>query len=144
MKTKVGGSAIIWIFALIMAVVYFTLPSSSEVAGVRKQEKTVEENQREYTLYFPKGNDFQTKTAFMEENLEGLEMLRTAVQENADLLSEMQLEKEKVELLNLYQDGNIIYLSFNVAISSSSQAAIQKTIATLGIEQEVRILGNGE
>lgn len=145
MKLKVGGSVIIWIFAIVMAIIYFTLPPSFHVKEAKKQRELTEKNQKEYVLYVPRGkDDLQTKTVLLEGDLNKREELRGVIQANSEALYQLQVESRKPELWNIYQDGKILYLTFNFGLSAKSQAALKKTLADLGIEQEVRILGNGK
>lgn len=145
MKLKIGGNIIIWIFAIIMAIIYFTLPPSLHVTGAKEQKEAVEKGQKEYVLYLPKGKDeLQTKKVLLAGDLTGIEEIRAVIQANAEALYQSQGESQKPELWNVYQDAKTLYLTFNFGISPKSQIALKKTLANLGVEQEVRILGNGK
>lgn len=144
MKIKIGGASIVWVFAVIMAVISFTLPPSSRVKEAKEQKETTGGAQKEYVLYLPNGQNFQTEKVSLEENTGKQEEIRAVVQADLDALYKAETENRKIDLWNIYQDGNIIYLTFSFIPSQKSQAAIKKTIAELGVEQEVRILTNGK
>lgn len=138
---KNRGLIIIWVLAIISAGIYFSLPSSEHVKHQTGQSTNQEKKEKEYVVYFFKSQtQAQTERVFLEEGLTKEEELKALIQANLDVFYQLGIEKQKIELGNIYKDGNILYLTFNFALSENSQRALIKTIFTLGLQEEVRIL----